>query len=78
MTAYDPGRDATYQLTRRQREVLELAACGLSNKQIARQLGIAQQTVKNQMLNARRALGASTSMQALKIAIDRRLIGLCQ
>ncbi len=77
MAAYDPGRGPTYRLTRRQREVLELAACGLAQKQIAAQLGIAEQSVKNLMLGARRALGAASSMQAFKIAIERQLIELC-
>lgn len=37
------------RLTPRQQEVLELAAKGLAYKQIARKLGIVEQTVKNHM-----------------------------
>ncbi len=77
MAAYDPGRGPTHRLTRRQREVLELAACGFAQKQIAAQLGIAEQSVKNHMLQARRNLGAHSSMQALRIAIERKLIAIC-
>lgn len=77
MTAYDPGSDPTYRLTARQREILELLGCGLGNKQIALQLGIKPQTIKNHMLRARRNLGALTSMQALRIAIERKLIEMC-
>jgi DNA-binding NarL/FixJ family response regulator len=77
MTAYDPGSDPTYRLTRRQREILEMLGCGLANKQIALQLGIHSQTVKNHMARVRRNLGAQTSMQALRIAIERKLIEIC-
>lgn len=78
MTAYDQGVDPAYRLTRRQRQILELEACGLAGKQIADRLGIKHQTVKNHMMAICRALGARNSMQALAIAIERELIDVCQ
>lgn len=43
-------------LTPRQREVAELVAEGLSNKAIARRLGISVYTVENHVADAARAL----------------------
>ena len=45
-------------LSPRQREVARLAATGLSNKQIGRELGITEGTVKAHMKEAMKALGA--------------------
>lgn len=74
---YDPGAAPTYRLTRRQRQILELEACGLASKEIAVKCGIRPQTVKNHRLAICRVLGARNSMQALKIALDMKLIDSC-
>ena len=44
-------------LTGRQREIVHWTACGLSNKQIARQLGISHETVKAHLQQAFRTQG---------------------
>lgn len=47
------------QLTERQREIVHLAAQGLSNKQIARNLGISPETVKTHLHHAFERAGVS-------------------
>jgi DNA-binding NarL/FixJ family response regulator len=63
---------ATLPLTPRQADVLLLLARGLPNKQIARELGVSEATVKVHMLAIFRALGVNNRTQAL-VAAQRRL-----
>ena len=58
------------KLTKRQREVLMLLAHGLSNKEIARTLAIAEATTKIHMAALLRALGARNRTQAAFKAAD--------
>jgi DNA-binding NarL/FixJ family response regulator len=51
-------------LTEREREVLTLVADGLPNKQIARQLGISEKTVKAHLTSAFRTIGVDDRVQA--------------
>jgi DNA-binding CsgD family transcriptional regulator len=51
-------------LSARQREVLRLAALGLPNKRIARELGIAYPTVKIHMANIYEKLGVTNRTAA--------------
>jgi len=55
-------------LTLRQNEVLKLMADGHSNKQIARQLNLAEVTVKLHVTGIFRAFGANCRSQALNLA----------
>jgi two-component system nitrate/nitrite response regulator NarL len=55
-------------LTMRQNEVLNLLAVGMSNKQIARHLNLAEVTVKLHVTGIFRAFGANCRSQALLIA----------
>ncbi|MEH3089923.1 MAG: response regulator transcription factor [Microbacterium arborescens] len=55
-------------LTNRQRAVLRLLARGLSNREIARELGVAEKTVKNHVTAILRALGVRRRTQAALIA----------
>ena len=52
-------------LTARQREVLAAFARGRQTKEIARELGIAESTVKSHLANACERLGAQTRAQAV-------------
>jgi DNA-binding NarL/FixJ family response regulator len=52
------------RLSSREREVLLLVAGGSANKQIARQLGISEKTVKGHLTNIFQALGVSDRTQA--------------
>lgn len=56
--------DAVPDLTPRQRDVLELIVQGLSNKEIARALGLAEGTVRVHMTSMFRSLGVSNRTAA--------------
>lgn len=63
-------------LTPRERDVLQQAAFGLSNRHIGESLGIAEQTVKNHLANAMRKLSLHDRTQAVVFAIGQGIIGL--
>lgn len=62
------------QLTRRELEVLTLAADGHSNKGIARKLGIAEETVKGHMSALFCKLGASDRTHAVALALRQGIL----
>jgi DNA-binding NarL/FixJ family response regulator len=62
------GFAAPLLLTRREVDVLTLAAEGLSNHSIGRRLGLQLNTVKNYMRSIHRKLGASSRTEAVMIA----------
>jgi DNA-binding NarL/FixJ family response regulator len=62
------------QLTRREREVLELIAAGRSNKRIAFELGIAEKTVKTHVGHVLAKLGVTDRTQAALLAVQRGLV----
>jgi two-component system, NarL family, nitrate/nitrite response regulator NarL len=61
---------ATQSLSRREREVLQLLAGGLSNKEIARRLGVETVTVAVHLSSIYRKLGAANRTQAARIALE--------
>lgn len=61
-------------LTRRELEVLHHLSLGLSNKEIATQLGIAEITAKVHMGRVIEKLGVADRLQALNVARQRGLI----
>jgi DNA-binding NarL/FixJ family response regulator len=63
-------------LTPRELDVLQVLAEGLSNKAIARRLGISDQTVKFHVASIAGKLGAQNRTEAVRIAIQRGLIEL--
>lgn len=60
----------------RQLEILRLVAQGMSNEEIAHQLDISRQTVKNHMTAAMRALGARRRGQAVAAAMRAGLLSM--
>jgi NarL family two-component system response regulator LiaR len=74
---HDTSRSATdaEQLTRREREVLELIALGHSNKRIALELEIAEKTVKTHVGHLLAKLGVADRTQAALLAVQRGLTG---
>lgn len=65
-----PGED----LTDREREVLVLMVEGLNNAQIALKLIVSQSTVKYHIANIFSKLGVENRVEAVRMAIERRLI----
>jgi DNA-binding NarL/FixJ family response regulator len=68
--ALEPGSRA---VTDRQKQVLTLIARGLSNKEIARSLGVSPATVKTHVTNAIGSVGAANRTEA---AMRARALGL--
>jgi DNA-binding CsgD family transcriptional regulator len=63
-------------LSRREREVLELVADGLSNKGIAENLGISEHTAKFHLRSIMDKLGADTRTDAVAKAARRGMLAL--
>jgi DNA-binding CsgD family transcriptional regulator len=65
-------------LSRREREVLGRLARGAIGPEVARELGIAPDTVRRHVLNAREKLGARSRAHAIALALDRGEIALVE
>jgi ATP/maltotriose-dependent transcriptional regulator MalT len=61
-------------LSTRERQILELLAEGLSNKQLARALSVSENTVKTHLGNLYAKLGVGRRTEALAVARRRRLL----
>jgi DNA-binding NarL/FixJ family response regulator len=71
-TATDPARDPdlmSLPLSAREIEVLDCVAQGLSNKEIADELYVTEQTVKNHMTSVLRKLDVNDRVQAVLFAV---------
>jgi DNA-binding NarL/FixJ family response regulator len=66
--------ELTESLTRREREVLQMLAAGLSNKEIAARLGISEHTVKFHVASILGKLGAASRTEAVSLGIRRGLV----
>ncbi|MCC2957581.1 response regulator transcription factor [Massilia sp. IC2-477] len=62
------------QLTPRERDVLTLVAKGRSNRGVAQELGIAEETVKSYLSNVLQKLQASDRTHAVVIALRRGIL----
>jgi two-component system, NarL family, response regulator YdfI len=69
-----PLAELSEALTPREREVLQMLATGLANKEIAAKLSISDHTVKFHVASILGKLGASTRTEAVTLAIRRGLI----
>jgi DNA-binding NarL/FixJ family response regulator len=70
------GHAADDELTSREIDVLRLIAAGNANKEIASQLGIAEETVKSHVTNILSKLGANDRTHAVTIGLKRGIIEL--
>lgn len=66
--------ELTEPLTRREREVLQMLASGLANKEIAARLNISEHTVKFHVASLLAKLGASGRTEAVALGIRRGLV----
>jgi two-component system NarL family response regulator len=62
------------KLTEREMEVLRLVARGLNNRDIAKELFISENTVKNHVRNILEKLQIHSRMEAVMIAVREKLI----
>jgi DNA-binding NarL/FixJ family response regulator len=69
-----PESDSNITLSTRERQVLALVAEGLSQKEIGRRLSIGTETVRTHLQKARKRLSATTSTQAVAIAMRLSLL----
>ena len=70
------GRLRKAELSPREIEVLKLIAHGLSNKEVANQLGVTEATAKKHMTGVLAKLGAKDRTHALRLGIERGIITL--
>jgi len=68
------GPEPTAGLTRRELEVLRLVARGMSNRDIASELFISQNTVKNHIRNILEKLQMKSRVEAAMYAVRRKLV----
>jgi FixJ family two-component response regulator len=68
------ARSRIQRLTRREREVLEGVADGLSNRLIGERLAISPRTVEIHRANMLNKMGASHTSEAIRIAIEAALV----
>ncbi|MDQ6672301.1 MAG: LuxR C-terminal-related transcriptional regulator [Chloroflexota bacterium] len=66
---------AATRLTSREREIVELVALGLSNRQIAEQLVLVTGTVANHMAHVLAKLGCANRAQVAAWAVQHDLVG---
>ena len=64
------------RLTERELEVLRLVATGMNNREIARQLVISENTVKNHVRNILEKLQLHSRMEAVMYAVKEKLLDL--
>jgi two-component system, NarL family, response regulator DegU len=72
----EPQREPIRALTIRERDVLQKAALGMSNRQIGDDLNIAEQTVKNHLSSAMRKLDIHDRTHAVVMALGQGWITL--
>ena len=63
-------------LTRRELDVLKLAATGLGNRNIAAQLGLAERTVKGHLMNIFDKMSVSSRTEAVREALKRGWVSI--
>ena len=71
----DPAKREILGVTKRELEILELIAAGLSNKEIAERIFVSENTVKTHSSRLFEKLGARRRTQAVQIGKERGLLG---
>jgi DNA-binding NarL/FixJ family response regulator len=76
VAAGDLGEEPFNPLSPREMEILQYITRGMSNKEIARRLGISHQTVKNHVTSILRKFGVEDRTQAVVYALKRGWVTL--
>ena len=76
MSQPDRGPTTTFRLTERELEVLRLVAKGLNNREVAKELFISENTVKNHVRNILEKLQLHSRMEAVMYAMREKLLDL--
>jgi DNA-binding NarL/FixJ family response regulator len=66
------GANGTHLLTKREEELVQLVAEGLTNRDIARQLGLTEHTVRNYLFRIFNKLGTSNRLELALYVIKQR------
>jgi DNA-binding NarL/FixJ family response regulator len=67
-------RSTRAQLSPREKEILQLLADGCRNREIANQLGLSENTVRNHVFNLLEKLGTTHRTEAIAMAIQQGLV----
>jgi DNA-binding NarL/FixJ family response regulator len=70
----DETRQKTFGLTPREREIIGAIVAGSTNRDIARQLSISEDTVKHHLTNIFDKTGVSTRLELALFAVNHRLV----
>jgi len=70
------GEEPAGALSERETEIVVLAARGLSNSQIARELHLSEATVKRHLANVYAKIGVGSRSEAVRMALVEQWIGL--
>ncbi|QZY30769.1 response regulator transcription factor [Nocardioides coralli] len=76
MSRPEKGQVPGLRLTERELEVLRLVATGMNNREIARELVISENTVKNHVRNILEKLQLHSRMEAVMYAVKEKLLDL--
>jgi DNA-binding NarL/FixJ family response regulator len=59
------------RLSRREKQIVDALLAGRTNKEIALQLGVSDQTIKNQLTTLYRKVGVSSRLELVLFVMDR-------
>ncbi|MGZ5401228.1 MAG: response regulator transcription factor, partial [Nocardioides sp.] len=76
MSRPEKGQGPGLRLTERELQVLRLVATGMNNREIAKQLVISENTVKNHVRNILEKLQLHSRMEAVMYAVKEKLLDL--
>ena len=76
MSKPDHGTVSGLRHTERELEVLRLVARGMNNREIAKQLSISENTVKNHVRNILEKLQLHSRMEAVMYAVREKLLDI--